>query len=55
MVETPTGRGYALFIGLVTSTFGPAYGLGVGVIMFFLLLVQRKQLVPMPYDVPMKE
>lgn len=55
MVETPTGRGYSVFVGLVTASFGPAYGLVVGVGLFFLLLVQRKQMIPIPYDIPVRD
>jgi hypothetical protein len=54
MVNTPTGQGYALFIALLIVRFGPTWGLGVGIVLFFLLLVQRKPMIPMPYDVDMK-
>ncbi len=50
MVDTPTSRGYALFIGLIIFKYGAAWGLGVGLLMFFLLLVQRKPIVAIPYD-----
>ncbi len=49
MVDTPTGRGYALFVGLATATFGPLYGIIVGVVLFFLLLVQRRPMIAIPY------
>ncbi|MCW3490359.1 hypothetical protein [Dethiobacter alkaliphilus] len=55
MVDTPTGRGYAVFIGLLTATFGPAYGMVVGIGLFFLLLVQRRQMIAMPYDMNIKK
>ena len=50
MVNTPTSQGYALFIALVIVKFGPAWGFGVGIALFFLLLVQRSPLIPIPYD-----
>lgn len=55
MVETPTGRGFALFVGLVTAQFGPAWGIGVGIALFFLLLVQRRPMIAMPYDTEEKK
>ncbi len=55
MVDTPTGRGYAVFIGLLTATFGPAYGMVVGVGLFFLLLVQKRQMIAIPYDTSLKQ
>lgn len=55
MVKTPTGQGYALFIGLLTAKFGPAYGLAVGVALYFLLLIQRKQVPPNTHDVKVKQ
>ena len=53
MVTTPTAQGYSLFIALVIVKFGPAWGLIVGVLFFFLLLVQRKPTVAIPYDINM--
>lgn len=50
MVTTPTSQGYALFIALVIVKFGPAWGFAVGLGLFFLLLVQRRPMVPIPYD-----
>ncbi|THB76309.1 MAG: hypothetical protein D3926_18085 [Desulfobacteraceae bacterium] len=41
MVKTPAAQGYAFFVGMVIAKFGPAWGLGVGVGLYLLLLVQR--------------
>jgi hypothetical protein len=38
MVTTPTGQGYALFVALCIVRFGPAWGLGIGIALYFLLL-----------------
>lgn len=51
MVTTPTSQGYALFVALVIVKFGPAVGLGVGFALFFLLLVQNRPTLPIPYDI----
>ncbi|MBT9172670.1 MAG: hypothetical protein DDT21_01056 [Syntrophomonadaceae bacterium] len=50
MVTTPTSQGYALLVGLVLVRFGPAWGLLVGFVLFVLLLVQRRQMIAIPYD-----
>lgn len=50
MVTTPTSQGYALLVGLVLVRFGPAWGLLVGFVLFALLLVQRRQMIAIPYD-----
>ncbi len=42
MVTTPAGQGYALFVALCIVKFGPAWGLAVGVGMYFLLLAKLK-------------
>lgn len=42
MVTTPTGQGYALFVALCIVKFGPAWGLGIGVGLYFLLLAKLK-------------
>lgn len=55
MVNTPTGQGYVIFIGLLTARLGPAYGLGVGILLFFLLLVQKRPMIPIPYDIEIKQ
>lgn len=41
MVKTPASQGYAFFVGMVIAKYGPAWGLGVGIGLYFLLLVQR--------------
>ena len=41
MVRTPAAQGYAFFVGMIIAKFGPAWGIGVGVGMYLLLLVQR--------------
>lgn len=38
MVQTNTGRGLALLIGMITSAHGPAWGLGIGIIAYILLM-----------------
>ncbi len=40
MVKTPAAQGYAFFVGMVIAKFGPAWGLGVGVGLYLLLLTQ---------------
>jgi hypothetical protein len=40
MVKTPASQGYAFFVGMVIAKFGPAWGLGIGVALYFLLLLQ---------------
>jgi hypothetical protein len=40
MVKTPTGQGYAFFVGMVIAKFGPAWGLGIGVGLYCLLLLK---------------
>ncbi len=39
MVKTPAAQGYAFFVGMVIAKFGPAWGMGVGIGLYFLLLV----------------
>lgn len=41
MVKTPAAQGYAFFVGMVIAKFGPAWGMGVGIALYCLLLVQR--------------
>lgn len=55
MVETPTSRGYALFIALIIYQYGAAWGLGVGLLLFFILLVQKRPIVAIPYDTDVKK
>ncbi|UJL45536.1 hypothetical protein KFZ58_14170 [Virgibacillus sp. NKC19-16] len=43
LVNTDLGRGVALFIGVLTAVQGPALGLGVGVVMYILMMgIKRK-------------
>jgi hypothetical protein len=41
MVKTPAAQGYAFFVGMVIAKFGPAWGMGVGIALYCLLLVQK--------------
>lgn len=41
MVKTPASQGYAFFVGMVIAKFGPAWGLGIGVGLYLLLLLQN--------------
>ncbi len=41
MVKTPAAQGYAFFVGMVIAKFGPAWGLGVGIGLYILLLAQK--------------
>lgn len=41
MVKTPASQGYAFFVGMVIAKFGPAWGMGVGIILYCLLLIQK--------------
>ena len=41
MVKTPAAQGYAFFVGMVIAKFGPAWGMGVGIGLYLLLLAQR--------------
>lgn len=40
MVNSPTGQGYSLFVALAIVKFGPAWGLLIGLILYYLLLGQ---------------
>jgi hypothetical protein len=48
MVKTPASQGYAFFVGMIIAKFGPAWGLGVGIGLYFLLLAQRMPAVSIP-------
>ncbi|MBU1565484.1 MAG: hypothetical protein KJ630_07630 [Proteobacteria bacterium] len=50
MVKTPAAQGYAFFVGMVIAKFGPAWGLGVGIALYVLLLVQKVE-SPLPTPV----
>ncbi len=41
MVKTPASQGYAFFVGMVIAKFGPAWGLGIGIGLYCLLLLQK--------------
>jgi hypothetical protein len=41
MVKTPASQGYAFFVGMIIAKFGPAWGLGVGVGLYILLLIKK--------------
>ena len=41
MVKTPASQGYAFFVGMVIAKFGPAWGMGVGIVLYCLLLIQK--------------
>jgi hypothetical protein len=45
LLETATGRGYALFVALVFVKFGTAWGLAVGVVLYLLLIPAFKKKV----------
>jgi hypothetical protein len=46
LLETATGRGYALFVALAFVKFGTAWGLAVGIVLYLLLIPQFKKKVP---------
>lgn len=51
MVKTPAAQGYAFFVGMVIAKFGPAWGMAVGIGLYFLLLAQKipeKLMKPQP-------
>lgn len=41
MVKTPAAQGYAFFVGMVIAKFGPAWGMGVGIGLYLLLLARK--------------
>lgn len=41
MVKTPVSQGYAFFVGMVIAKFGPAWGLGIGIGLYFLLILKK--------------
>lgn len=53
MVKTPASQGYAFFVGMVIAKFGPAWGLGVGIGLYFLLLIQKVPLLPFKQEKPL--
>lgn len=44
LIQTNTERGITLFIGVLTALQGPAWGIGAGVILYILLLGNRKSI-----------
>ena len=45
MLTTATGRGYALFVALAFVKFGTAWGLGIGIVLYLLLIPEFKKKV----------
>ncbi|MFV8827331.1 hypothetical protein [Alkalihalobacterium sp. APHAB7] len=43
MVNDNTTRGYALAIGMLTAFVGPAWGIGAGLVLYFLLIGKNNQ------------
>ncbi|BBO92221.1 permease [Desulfosarcina ovata subsp. ovata] len=41
MVNKPASQGYAFFVGMVIAKFGPAWGLCIGVGLYFLLVYKK--------------
>jgi hypothetical protein len=41
LVKTKTGQGYALFVGIILATFGPTWGLIIGVVLYALLIPEN--------------
>lgn len=41
LVKTPAAQGYAFFVGMIIAKFGPAWGMGVGIVLYVLLLARR--------------
>ena len=55
MVKTPASQGYAFFVGMIIAKFGPAWGLGLGILLYFLLMLRNlptfggvREVVPEP-------
>lgn len=49
MVKSPISQGYTLFVGMLIAKFGPAWGLGIAVALYLLILVnpiQKKDEMP---------
>lgn len=43
IVETPPGRGYALLVGMIIAFYGPSWGIGLGLLLYFLLVYAGPQ------------
>ncbi len=41
LVKTPASQGYAFFVGMIIAKFGPAWGLGIGIALYILLLARK--------------
>lgn len=41
LVKTPAAQGYAFFVGMIIAKFGPAWGMGVGIVLYVLLLARK--------------
>lgn len=54
MVHTNTSRGIVLAIGMLTAIKGPAWGIGIGLILYFLLIGRSEPLIP-TLEPPKKE
>ena len=39
MVKTPASQGYAFFVGMIIAKFGPAWGLGLGIVLYLMLIL----------------
>jgi hypothetical protein len=37
----PAAQGYVFFVGMVIAVFGPAWGLGIGIVLYLFLLIQH--------------
>lgn len=43
MVKNPISQGYTLFVGMLIAKFGPAWGLGIAVCLYMLILINPIQ------------
>ena len=60
MVKKPASQGYAFFVGMIIAKFGPAWGLGIGLGLYFLLLLKGlpdigPNKIPVPVESVVKE
>lgn len=39
--QSPSSQGYVFFVGMTIATFGPAWGLGIGIVLYLFLLIQH--------------
>lgn len=54
MVHTNTSRGMVLAIGILTAVKGPAWGIGIGIVLYLLLIGRSEPLIP-TLEPPKKE